>query len=532
MSSFAHRKPVTAALTALAVSSSIMVSPALAQSLTATPTATPSATATPTATPTSSATPTPTPAPVADNAPADLVMTVGKSEAERNFTWYTADDVAQVIQFAPKSGADFPAQFTEVAATSEGLTTSGEYNHKATIAGLKENTEYVYRVGNTDTGFSEAVTFKTQSFSGDYNFLFYGDPQVGASGDLAADEAGWVDTVNVGMQKFPQSELLFSAGDQVNKPNNEDEYNTFLKPEQLKSLPLVPTIGNHDVGSLAYSQHYNVPNNDPQSGKAKSELSSGGDYWFIYKDVLYINLNSNSRDYAAHNAFMEKVVAEHGNDVKWKVVAFHHSIYSVAAHTYDDDIIDRRNSMPAKISELGIDLVLMGHDHSYTRTFLLNSEGKKSEPNEVAGQKDVVKKDGEVLYVTANSASGSKYYDIWAPREEFSSVINQEMTRNYTNVEVKDCSIALTTYRSEANPQHDLNSVVDEVTLHKGGDCAPKETETPAPKPAPGSSTGSSDSSWSSVLTALIALLAGVGLGISAGLFTPIIEQIRQFIGR
>jgi hypothetical protein len=69
-----------------------------------------------------------------------------------------------------------------------------------------------------------------------------------------------------------------------------------------------------------------------------------------------------------------------------------------------------------------------------------------------------------VLYVTANSSSGSKYYDIQSQDFAFSAVQNQEYTPNFTNVEVTADSIAMTTYRTA-----DL-TVVDEVTLSRPAD--------------------------------------------------------------
>src|SRR5690606_16381913 len=169
-----------------------------------------------------------------------------------------------------------------------------------------------YRVGSDEAGWSTVSNFRTQDFEGDFEFLFFGDPQVGASGNLASDEAGWVDTMNIATQTYPDAELLFSAGDQVNTASSEAEYASFLAPTQMREIPLVATNGNHDVGSKAYLQHFNLPNLDLESGAAGSSSASGGDYWFLYKDVLFININSNSRDYASHNAFMEKVVAEQG----------------------------------------------------------------------------------------------------------------------------------------------------------------------------------------------------------------------------
>jgi len=414
--------------------------------------------------------------PVAKNADqnaqiTDLVMSVGATETERNLAWYSDIDVPQTVQLA-KAAEIVDGVFPDSAATFEttagGDTTSGEYFRDATLSDLEENTEYAYRVGSDETGWSEPETFRTQQFDGDFDFLFFGDPQVGASGNLANDEAGWIDTMNVATQTYPDAEMLFSAGDQVDTASSESEYDAFLAPSQMTEIPLVPTNGNHDVGSKAYEQHYNLPNEDLEAGAASNSSASGGDYWFIYKDVLFININSNSRDYDSHNAFMEEVVAEQGDKAKWKVVAFHHSIYSAASHATDGDIIERRNTMPATISELGIDMVLMGHDHHYTRSFLING-GELANPDEQAAAGEVVADEGDVLYVTANSASGSKYYnlntgtDLW-----WSSVRNQEKVRNYSAIEVTDESITVRTLRSEANgATSPVNSVVDEVVLSK-----------------------------------------------------------------
>ncbi|GAA5034821.1 immunoglobulin-like domain-containing protein [Microbacterium fluvii] len=407
----------------------------------------------------------------------DIVLGVGATEAERNLTWYSDQDVAQVAQLAKTSevvGDAFPASATTFATTAGGATTSGEFFRDTTLSGLAENTEYAYRVGSDENGWSPVSTFRTQSFSGDFSFLFFGDPQVGASGNLANDEAGWVDTVNVATETYPDAELLFSAGDQVENASNEAQYATFLAPDQVRSIPVVATNGNHDVGSKAYEQHFNVPNEDLTAGAASSATASGGDYWFIYKDVLFVNINSNSRDYASHNAFLEDVVAEHGDEASWKVLAFHHSIYSVASHTADSDIVDRRANLPTEISTLGFDVVLMGHDHNYTRSYLIE-DGELADAQELSGQATVEAKDGEVLYLTANSASGSKYYNTTAPDAWFASVINQEKVRNYSVVEVTGDAITLRTLRSQASgDEKPVNSVVDEVTLKR--DAAPELT--------------------------------------------------------
>jgi 3',5'-cyclic AMP phosphodiesterase CpdA len=127
--------------------------------------------------------------------------------------------------------------------------------------------------------------------------------------------------------------------------------------------------------------------------------------------------------------------------------------------------------LPTAISDLGIDLVLQGHDHSYARSYLIRN-GEKADPAEEAGADIVTAGPGGVLYVTANSASGSKYYSLQPQSFWWLSAANQEKVRNYTAVEVTDAAITVKTLRSQANgADKPVNSIVDEVTLlqdHKG----------------------------------------------------------------
>ncbi|GAA2247471.1 hypothetical protein GCM10009851_36140 [Herbiconiux moechotypicola] len=418
----------------------------------------------------------------------DLVLGVGSDESQRIVTWYSSADTTQQLQFAPASemaGGAFPASPTVVAATG-GVTTSGEYNRTATITGLAENTAYVYRVG-AEGAWSAVNSFRTQSFSGDFDFLFFGDPQIGSSGNVASDSAGWADTLQVATSTYPDAELLFSAGDQVESANSEAQYEAFLSPSELREIPFVATNGNHDVGSKAYEQHFVTPNTDRTAGPA-SGSGSGGDYWFIHKGVLFMDINSNSRDYTSHIAWMQQVVAEQGANVQWKVLAFHHSIYSPGPHATDSDVIDRRNVLPTVISDLGIDVVLQGHDHSYARSYLIKN-GEKADPAEEAGADSVVAGPGGVLYVTSNSASGSKYYSLQnSSAFWWLSVQNQEQVRNYTAVEVSDNSIAIKTLRSQASGSMPVNSVVDEVTLSREvvPDEDTQELQVIVPESAPG----------------------------------------------
>jgi hypothetical protein len=402
--------------------------------------------------------------------PTGIVLGVGATESQRVVSWYTSAGTSQVVQVAPTSKlsrGQFPKHSVTFPATVAANSVNGGYNGHATIDGLKKNTAYSYRVGSGGT-WSPTYSFRTQDFKGDFDFLFFGDPQIGSSGDTAKDGAGWADTLKVSLAANPKAELLVSGGDQVESANTETQWDAFLGSDKLRQYPWAATIGNHDVGGKAYEQHFWTPNTDRSAPFYNGDAAtrSGGDYWYIYKGVLFIDLNSNA--YAAgsddaHLAYVSDVIKKHGRDAKYTVLAYHHSIYSPADHANDADNQQRRQDFPTAFSRLGVDLVLQGHDHSYSRSYVIKN-GKKANPGERPGSALVAQGPGGVIYVTANSASGSKYYDLTAPDTTkdpnygpdplnpkshwANSVENQEHVRTYVKVEVRDNKLVVQDIRS------------------------------------------------------------------------------------
>ena len=398
-----------------------------------------------------------------------IVLGVGANATQRVVSWYTSANTAQSVQVAPTSqlvNGEFPASAVTYPATVTANTVNGGFNGHAVVDGLQENTAYSYRVGAAGA-WSSTYAFKTQSFTGDFDFLFFGDPQIGSSGDTARDGEGWTDTLNVALAANPSTELLVSGGDQVETANTETQWNAFLASDKLRQYPWAATIGNHDVGGKAYDQHFWTPNTDRSAPfyAGSSATQSGGDYWYIYKDVLFIDLNSNAYNNgsdAAHIAYITSIVNAHKAEAKFTVLVFHHAIYSPAAHANDGDNKIRRVDFPTALSNLGVDLVLAGHDHSYSRSYAIKN-GQKSDAAEQPGAATVSKGPGGVIYVTGNSASGSKYYDLSKPvagefgpdpldptanRHYANSVENQEHVRTYVKVGVKNDRLVIENVRS------------------------------------------------------------------------------------
>lgn len=394
-----------------------------------------------------------------------LNLTIGEDETKMNLTWYANTNTSGTVQLA-KAGAmingEFPSQFTTVEATNNQANDKGFYYNQATLANLEENTKYVYRVVNGDQ-VSKIYDFTTKDFDGSYNFIFAGDPQIGASGSASKDTEGWDKTLSDSINKFNPNFIL-SAGDQVNTASDENQYSGYLDHEELTSVPQATTIGNHDSSSNAYTQHFNLPNET-----AKGETAAGTDYWYVYNNTLFMNINTNNTSTAEHKAFMKEAIKEN-QDVRWKVVVFHHSVYSVASHSVESSILKRREELTPVFDDLGIDVVLMGHDHVYVRSNMMKGMKVSQETKDLTSVTDP---EG-ILYLTANSASGSKYYDIKTNiSTDFVAKMDQSKQRSISNIEVSENSFKVTTYLYNSNDNQ--WSTLDEFTINKSAETNNQE---------------------------------------------------------
>lgn len=386
-----------------------------------------------------------------------ISMNPGSNATEMNFTWYANDSAAGTLRIAKKnelvSGA-MPADAKTVTATAAQANKSGFYSNQCIVTELEPDTEYAYQLVNGEKT-SEIYIFKTAK-SGAFKFLFAGDPQLGASSNLNSDNSGWARTLKAAVQTVPDAAFLLSAGDQVNTADNESQYSAYLEQAQLYSLPVATVVGNHDSGSNSYDQHFNVPN---ESDKGKTNASA--DYWFRYGNTLFLVLNVNNMSTAEHKAFMEDAISKN-TDAAWKVVAMHHSVYSVANHATEDDILQRRNGLVPVFKDLDIDVVLQGHDHVYVRSYMMDGLTPVTDAVKYdTAEKNSVTDTDDILYITANSASGSKYYTIQNREFPYAAVKSQERTPTYSEVSVSDTQFQITTYRTNDG------SVLDTFTINR-----------------------------------------------------------------
>ena len=461
-------------------------------------------------------------------------LTPGEDETELNFAWYSLDNgsaATPVVHFGTDRNS--LQSYTGTAGDVDTSLTDGvayHYNH-VTVTGLEPNTTYYYTVEKNGVQ-TEVETYETQSFD-TVKMLYVGDPQIGASkgqpqgGETLAAESGaantaarndafgWNRTLEAALAQDPDVSFIISAGDQVNKTGQakEEEYAGYLSPDVLAGLPVATTIGNHDSLNADYMYHFNNPN-----ATEYGTTQAGGDYYYSYGNGLFIVLNTNNYNVAEHEQAIQEAIASDPN-AAWRIVTIHQDIYGSGLDHSDTDGMILRTQLTPIFDEYDIDVVLQGHDHTYSRSKLLYGDGQTHgayefqlnadgsdydwdhaydinastqiplypEDGDTAGQallndfqadnhcytiettvgNTVVDPNG-TLYMTANSASGSKYYELISAQQDYIAERSQNWLPSWSVITLSEDSFSIDTYQLTADGQ--TEKIDETFTIRKTGD--------------------------------------------------------------
>lgn len=461
-------------------------------------------------------------------------LTPGEDETELNFAWYSLDNgsaATPVVHFGTDRNS--LQSYTGTAGDVDTSLTDGvayHYNH-VTVTGLEPNTTYYYTVEKNGVQ-TEVETYETQSFD-TVKMLYVGDPQIGASkgqpqgGETLAAESGvantaarndafgWNRTLEAALTQDPDVSFIISAGDQVNKTGQakEEEYAGYLSPDVLAGLPVATTIGNHDSLNADYMYHFNNPN-----ATEYGATQAGGDYYYSYGNGLFIVLNTNNYNVAEHEQAIQEAIASDPN-AAWRIVTIHQDIYGSGLDHSDTDGMILRTQLTPIFDEYDIDVVLQGHDHTYSRSKLLYGDGQTHgayefqlnadgsdydwdhaydinastqiplypEDGDTAGQallndfqadnhcytiettvgNTVVDPNG-TLYMTANSASGSKYYELISAQQDYIAERSQNWLPSWSVITLSEDSFSIDTYQLTADGQ--TEKIDETFTIRKTGD--------------------------------------------------------------
>ncbi|WP_213522533.1 fibronectin type III domain-containing protein [Paenibacillus sp. J31TS4] len=359
--------------------------------------------------------------------PEQVVLTWSDNpKTTQSITWRTMPQVKDtVVQYAKADGfAGFnsaPA-VTVKGASSTMLHTEGAMQiHTALLTGLAPGTEYVYRVGDgSGEAWSKEHTFRTEADTAQpFSFLFVSDSQSDKKEGFDIHR----DVVSKGLERFPDARFLLHTGDFVEDGAKLIQWEQYMASMQNigSKLPIVGTLGNHDVygdGEDVFRQLFQFPENGPEGEKEWV-------YSFDYGDAHFAVLNSEAGtdSMAKQAAWLKEDMAKTGE--KWKIVLFHRAPYFSNNMRGPDSTL---TLFAPVVEELGVDLVLVGHDHAYARTYPMK-DGKP-----------VTSGESGTLYLIGGS-SGPKFYP--ETKYPYLDVLYGEDIQVYTGIQVDESGIRI-----------------------------------------------------------------------------------------
>lgn len=246
----------------------------------------------------------------------------------------------------------------------------------------------------------------------------------------------------------------------------------------------------------------------------RREMETKGNYYYMYDNVLFVTLNTgaypggNDPENAANasvpsaskdNSEAEEIVsnfrktlnaatAEYAGQYHWLVVTHHKSTQTVAKHVADSDIENYVDAgFEQVMDEYDVDVVLGGHDHVYSRSYVLKNGERNAERLD-----DYHDPDG-TIYLTGNCCSDMQYYAPFAKVDKANNADypvlangqtgseaylagnlpignqewNQEYSPSYAIFDVKDNKMSVNVYNLSGDSNSPDSELIDSFSVTK-----------------------------------------------------------------
>ena len=277
--------------------------------------------------------------------------------------------------------------------TSSALVT----RHALTISGLAPGATYFYAVGDGArdlAGGTEEYTFRTSPAAGAAGVRFWVAGDSRASGSQGMAYANKVTDAMLSYTAGARPDLFLNTGDMVDSGQDAEFQTMFFTPYAgvLRNTVCLPTLGNHDVEtgpSPAYYEAFVLPTAGEAGGVASGTESY---YSYDHANVHFVVLNSETEDRGVDKPMLTWLAKDLATTKQtWIVAQWHHAPYSKWGHDSDDKDKDlamvqmRERAVPI-VEAAGVDLLLFGHSHVYSRTALVSGAHETPTPVDVSAK--------------------------------------------------------------------------------------------------------------------------------------------------
>ncbi len=300
--------------------------------------------------------------------------------------WTTTTSGSGRVRFGPSSSGPWTDVAADPRLFSMGETTDTvDYTaFVSDLTGLDENSAYCYEVWEDGVALATGLRFDTAWTGADrpVQMLAFGD-----SGQATPEQFGVRD-------EFMKHEfdLFLHLGDMAygdgTFPEFEEKVFDVYK-EFLHRVPTYPTIGNHEYKTRVGRPYLDVYYLWEQALRPEQNERY---YSFDYGNIHFVSLDSNDLMLIPIAIDLNDMVKDDmvdwlkvdlaSSNQPWKIAIFHHPPFTSSERGFNSQVI---NVLLPTLQEGGIDLVMVGHDHHYERTYPM-----RGDCGEVVGGRDAI----------------------------------------------------------------------------------------------------------------------------------------------
>ena len=369
------------------------------------------------------------------------------SSNSRCIMWQTTEPLKNpAVEVKLKNSADV-MKFSAIDSTFED---DGEkiFQYTAKIENLSPDSDYDCRIFDEEN-FTDFFPVKTSSDK-KFKAIIFPDSQ-------SADYDVWGGVAKIAFEKNPDADFFVNVGDIVDNGEDKNQWQAWMEKisEQMKKIPFVPVMGNHETYSrdwkvrmpVAYLNYFSVPDNGVENFSRRFYSFDFGAAHFVVLDSQWDELEK----------FQPNLIEVQKNwlreDLKktskaWKIAFIHKDVlqYRIKGRP------ERRegfsdvglNFMP-EFENLNFDAVFTAHLHTYRNRGRL---------------KNFVEDETGPLYILTGLAGDVRYSNLWIDHKLDKVIAPQPEIDNFLTLEVDEKNLSVKCFL------HD-SSQFDEFILKK-----------------------------------------------------------------
>ncbi|MCR4660850.1 MAG: metallophosphoesterase [Clostridia bacterium] len=303
------------------------------------------------------------------------------------------------------------------------------YNvYEETLKNLEPGTTYYYKLRNANGDETPVYVFKTApSDIQEFSFMAITDIQ-GSYENNYLESAPDLEKAFAYEEIGSKASFIVSCGDNVDNGKNFLQYSWWLN-DQVKvwaNQTLVSMAGNHEDNSYDLSSVIALPSN------AKVQ-ESGYYYSYNYGSAHFVIIDTNNltNNMIAETQYNWLVEDLNNNTSQWTIVMLHKGLQTAGSHAFDDDVIAMREQLMPIFAKYGVDLVLQGHDHTYSVSDLIDYKFEVTQEEDEDG--DVYEVENHTkqvnklnLYESNNQGNGVLYINLGTMGDKFYNYLYSE----------------------------------------------------------------------------------------------------------